>query len=83
MNSSNEVFDLGLDELFEPPAVGAVEWGEKAFPIAGEDFLELEFSWDDADDDLRTIRFLPYGKWTQRTKELSDVVRQWANGGTA
>lgn len=76
-NNVAEVFDLGLEELFEPPAVSAVEWGEKAFEIAGRDYLELDFSWDGADD-VRNIRFLPAGRWQQRMGDLSEAVRGWA-----
>jgi tRNA threonylcarbamoyladenosine biosynthesis protein TsaE len=76
-----EVFDLGLEELFEPPSVSVVEWGEKAFEIAGRDYLELDFSWD-AGDDVRNISFVPSGRWQERMGELSEAVRSWANGAT-
>jgi tRNA threonylcarbamoyladenosine biosynthesis protein TsaE len=75
---THEVLDLGLEELISPPAVSAIEWGEKASPIAGDDFLELEFDWSDADDDTRTIRFLPSGRWRERMGELGESVRAWA-----
>lgn len=78
---SGEVAELGLEELFEPPAVAAVEWGEKAMEIAGSDYLELEFSWDAATDDTRTIKFLPYGRWRERMGDLSETVRAWATEG--
>lgn len=74
---THEVLDLGLEELISPPAVSAIEWGEKASPIAGDDFLELEFAWSDADD-ARTIRFLPSGRWRERMGELGESVRTWA-----
>src|SRR5687767_3245900 len=32
-DNSSEVGSLGLEELLEPPAVGAVEWGEKAASV--------------------------------------------------
>lgn len=78
LDSASEVFDLGLEELIAPPAVAAIEWGDKASPIAGPDFLELEFSWSPQDDDTRTIRFLPSGRWRDRMGELSETVRSWA-----
>jgi len=81
-NSVGEVFDLGLEELFEPPSVSAVEWGEKAFEIAGRDYLELDFSWDSGDD-VRNIRFLPSGRWQERMGEISEAVRGWAEGTEA
>jgi tRNA threonylcarbamoyladenosine biosynthesis protein TsaE len=79
--SPQEVADLGLEELMVPPAVAAVEWGEKAGEIAGSDYLELEFGWDGDDDTTRTIRFLPSGRWMDRMGDLSEIVRAWATEG--
>jgi tRNA threonylcarbamoyladenosine biosynthesis protein TsaE len=83
LETSNEVLSLGLEELFEPPAVAVVEWGEKATPIVGDHYLELDFAWERgessaAEDDVRNIRFLPVGRWQSRMGELSDAVRSWA-----
>jgi tRNA threonylcarbamoyladenosine biosynthesis protein TsaE len=78
LDTSHEVLTLGLEELFEPPAVAVVEWGEKATPIVGDHYLELDFAWE-AEDDVRNIRFLPVGRWQSRMGELSDAVRAWAS----
>jgi tRNA threonylcarbamoyladenosine biosynthesis protein TsaE len=80
-SNPQEVAELGLEELMTPPAVAAVEWGEKAGEVAGPDYLELEFAWDAADDATRTIRFLPTGRWTERMGDLSETVRAWATEG--
>lgn len=82
-DNTSDVASLALEELFEPPAVAAVEWGEKAAGSAGADHLELEFSWEDADEDARTIRFTPVGAWQERMGELSEAVRLWATPGGA
>ncbi len=79
--SPQEVAELGLEELMVPPAVAAVEWGEKAGDIAGPDYLELEFEWDGDDETTRTIRFLPSGRWMSRMGDLSETVRAWATEG--
>lgn len=81
-SSPQEVTDLGLEELIEPPTVTAVEWGEKAGEIAGQDYLELEFAWNSSEEDTRTIQFLPYGRWRDRMRELSETVREWATKGS-
>jgi tRNA threonylcarbamoyl adenosine modification protein YjeE len=78
LGSATEVLDLGLEELIAPPAVAAIEWGDKASPIAGPDYLELEFAWSDDADDSRSIRFLPSGRWRDRMGELGESVRSWA-----
>jgi tRNA threonylcarbamoyladenosine biosynthesis protein TsaE len=89
LDTSSEVLSLGLEELFEPPAVAVVEWGEKATPIVGDHYLELDFAWEDGgarssdSDDVRNIKFLPVGRWQSRMSELSDAVRTWASTETA
>lgn len=90
LDSSGEVLSLGLEELLEPPAVSVVEWGEKATPIVGDDYLELDFAWEpstantppDDGDDVRNIRFIPFGRWQQRMGEISETVRAWASQST-
>lgn len=82
-NGPAEVIELGLEELLEPPAIGVVEWGEKAFDLAGADYLELDFSWDATEDDTRTIKFLPSGRWRDRMADLSEAVRGWATPAEA
>lgn len=81
--SPQEVDDLGLDQMLDPPYVVAIEWGEKAGSIVKRDYLEVEFEWDDTDDDARLIQFRPFGRWQERMRELGDSVREWAGtGGT-
>jgi tRNA threonylcarbamoyladenosine biosynthesis protein TsaE len=77
-DTSTEVYSIGLEELLVPPAVGAVEWGEKATPVVGDDYLELDFTWEDTDDEARTITFIPFGRWQGRMGDLSAAVRSWA-----
>ena len=81
LSSPTDVGDLGLEELLEAPAVTAIEWGEKAGDLAGRDYLELEFAWDCEDEAVRTIKFLPFGRWRDRMGELSETVRAWATEG--
>lgn len=81
-STTGEVYELGLDELLEPPTVAVVEWGEKAGDMAGPDYLELEFAWDPEEESTRTIRFLPAGRWGDRMSELAACVRSWATEGS-
>jgi tRNA threonylcarbamoyladenosine biosynthesis protein TsaE len=74
---AQEVIDLGLEEMLEPPWVVAIEWGEKAAPLVAADFLEIEFHWDESDEDSRTIQFRPYGRWRDKMRILTDAVRGW------
>ncbi len=80
--SPAEVFDLGLDELFEPPSVAAVEWGEKAFEVAGRDYLELGVRLGGRrSKTCATSSSVPSGRWRDRMGELSESVRNWAAEG--
>lgn len=80
-SSHTEVVELGLEQLMEAPRVVAVEWGEKAFPLVSDDYLEIEFAWDETSEDDRTLQFRPYGRWRERMRELGDSVRGWAATG--
>lgn len=91
--NSHEVLTLGLEELLSPPAVAVVEWGEKAATVVGDNYLELDFSFeqsagpdaasDDATDDVRTIGFLPFGRWRERMGDISETIRSWATPESA
>lgn len=77
---AQEVIDLGLEELMEPPWVVVIEWGEKAAPLVTQDFLEVELHWDD-EDDFRTVQLRPFGKWREKMRVLTDAVRGWVAEG--
>jgi tRNA threonylcarbamoyladenosine biosynthesis protein TsaE len=74
MGTSGEVSDLGLEDLFVAPAVSAVEWGERAVHVVGDDYLELELNWDDSGEDARTITLTPLGDWRTRTEQLQELI---------
>lgn len=80
--SPGEVRELGLEQMLEAPRVSVIEWGEKAAPVVVDDYLEVDFAWDDASADVRTISFRPYGRWRERMRDLGDSVREWAAAGT-
>ncbi|HVF53024.1 MAG TPA: tRNA (adenosine(37)-N6)-threonylcarbamoyltransferase complex ATPase subunit type 1 TsaE [Actinomycetota bacterium] len=42
LNSFQEVYDLGFEELLDPEAVLVVEWGEAVGPLLPVRFLEIE-----------------------------------------
>ncbi|HVL82395.1 MAG TPA: tRNA (adenosine(37)-N6)-threonylcarbamoyltransferase complex ATPase subunit type 1 TsaE [Actinomycetota bacterium] len=75
----HEIADLGLEQMMEPPWVSVFEWGEKAGPLIPTDHLEVEFAWDQTDDDTRVLQFRPMGQWQDRMRELSDRLRAAAS----
>lgn len=44
LESAEEVWDLGIDELFEQPLVIVIEWAEKFLECLPDDHLRMEFS---------------------------------------
>lgn len=83
LERAQEVVDLGLDDLLDPPWVVAIEWGEKAGPLVTDDFLEVQVLWVDGGDEVRLLQLMPFGKWRTRTGQLTEIVRAWAASATA
>lgn len=52
---SPDIADLGLEEIIDSEAVVAVEWSERLPPALARDALDIEITFDDADDDTRRI----------------------------
>ncbi len=73
-DSSSDVASIGLEDIIGPPSVAAVEWGEKALQVVGDDYLELAFAWVDASEDDRTIELHASGSWRARVDEIARVV---------
>lgn len=70
LGSINEFDDL---DVFERAADGVlvIEWGDAVVSALPPDLLTVEFEVDE--NEGRTLRFLPTGRWAQR--DLSRVVR--------
>lgn len=73
LDRAQEIVDLGLDEMLEPPWVALIEWGEKAGPVAGSDYLEIEMA-AEADVDCRSVTLRPIGVWVHRMREIERTV---------
>lgn len=70
LGSINEFDDL---DVFERAADGVlvIEWGDAVVSALPSDLLTVEFDVDE--NETRTLRFLPTGRWAQR--DLRRVVR--------
>lgn len=67
--------DLGVEELMEGEGVVAVEWGERAKELFGEEYLEVNISYG-GEDDERIIRLFPGGAtWARRLGALGEDAR--------
>jgi tRNA threonylcarbamoyladenosine biosynthesis protein TsaE len=63
LGSINEFDDLDVLEMANE-GVLVIEWGEAVDPALPRDHLRVEF--EVADDQFRTIRFVPEGSWSRR-----------------
>ena len=54
LNDKTNIYDLDIIESFEN-AITIIEWPEKLIKFIPENRLNIKFSFDDNDDDLRKI----------------------------
>lgn len=74
-----EAEDLGLSELVDDDqdAVTLIEWGEAVAPVLPADYLAVALAYGDGDDD-RLLSLRPIGgRWSARTRALTEAVRPW------
>lgn len=50
-----DIADIGLEEVIDSEAVVAVEWSERLPPGLARDALDIDITFDEADDDTRRI----------------------------
>lgn len=75
-----EVADLGLAEILDEGGVTLIEWGDAIIPALPADYLEVRFTFGDADDD-RILELVPVGpRWSARTRAMATALHQWTEG---
>lgn len=91
LETLEEMADLGIAQMVEDGGVAVVEWGERAVPVLGSEYLCVEiFSPGGGDgpeeiapdgDERRRIRLRPAGtRWTARWQEIAEMVSRWSGG---
>jgi tRNA threonylcarbamoyladenosine biosynthesis protein TsaE len=72
-----ETLDLGLPELLDGPSATLIEWGDTILPALPADYLEVQLTYGEGDDD-RTIQLRPVGaRWGARSRALSAALGLW------
>jgi tRNA threonylcarbamoyladenosine biosynthesis protein TsaE len=72
-----ETLDLGLPELLDGPSVTLIEWGDTILPALPADYLEVQLTYGDGDDD-RGIQLRPVGsRWGARSRALGATLSPW------
>jgi tRNA threonylcarbamoyladenosine biosynthesis protein TsaE len=57
----SDIADIGLEEVIDSDAVVAVEWSERLPPRLARDALDIDITFDEADDDTRRIHLRARG----------------------
>ncbi|MFN8039446.1 MAG: tRNA (adenosine(37)-N6)-threonylcarbamoyltransferase complex ATPase subunit type 1 TsaE [Acidimicrobiales bacterium] len=72
-----EVLDIGLPELLDEGGVTVIEWGDAIVPALPADFLLVQITLGDGDDD-RTFELTTTGpRWSARTRALTAALAPW------
>jgi tRNA threonylcarbamoyladenosine biosynthesis protein TsaE len=83
LDQLHEVLDLGLEELLDEGGVVLVEWGDAALPLVPADYLQVQLTFGDGDDE-RQLHFRSVGhRWAARQRLLTEALAPWAEGATA
>lgn len=64
------LFDLGIDELFDPSAITVVEWPEPLFSLAREGYLGVRLSYGERPDERRLVVYVEGPKFAERIQAL-------------
>jgi tRNA threonylcarbamoyladenosine biosynthesis protein TsaE len=73
----NELFDLGIENLFASTSITMIEWGERIEGLITEDHFRLEFTDSDTESRDITLRFI--GDPTRESDiETQLISRGWA-----
>ena len=72
LDSFQEVLDLGFEELLDPNAIIAIEWGEAIGPLLPRRHLEVEIRTKDPEKpDERSLVFRPRGQeWIRKLQDM-------------
>lgn len=77
LDQLQEVLDLALPEQLEEGACAVIEWGARAVPALGPDYLVVSLAYDEADGPRR-VGLRPVGAgWTER---VAGLAAAWGAG---
>lgn len=78
LEALGEVLDLGVPEMLDDGGVTVIEWGDAVAPALPADYLEIRFTFVDADDDERLLELVPVGtRWMARTRAVAAALSPW------
>jgi len=72
----DEVADLDIAGLLDDDAVTVVEWGDTIRPALPPDYLQVRFTFGDADDDREVLIDAVGPTWNGRLATLADALEE-------
>jgi tRNA threonylcarbamoyladenosine biosynthesis protein TsaE len=76
LDSIQEVFDLGFEELLDPGAVLLIEWGEAVSALLPARHLDVVIERGAADDE-RVLTFAPHGgDWARKLEGMRSTAEE-------
>jgi tRNA threonylcarbamoyladenosine biosynthesis protein TsaE len=80
LDEVSDIVALGLPEMLEDGAIAVVEWGSRAVPALGPDYLGIRIDLTDIDGERR-MTLVPEGtRWQARWEELATSLAHVAAG---
>jgi tRNA threonylcarbamoyladenosine biosynthesis protein TsaE len=77
INSIQEMFDLGFEELLDPTAVLVVEWGEAVSPLLPAKHLQIDLEASPGASDERIISLTARGwAWMRKLEGMRATARE-------
>jgi tRNA threonylcarbamoyladenosine biosynthesis protein TsaE len=81
LDSLNELYDLGLEEILDERAVVLVEWGDRVAQVMPRERLLVRLD-AGASTEERVVRLLPQGpRWHGRSAAVDELLAKFRAGG--
>ncbi len=74
----SEMQDLGMSELLDSGGVLLVEWGDAIAPALPADYLEIQLTYGEGDDQRHLELRCVGNRWSSRTRVLGEAIEPWA-----
>lgn len=74
-----EVRDLAIPELLDGQSVTLIEWGNNIARALPSDYLEVQFTFGDGDDDREIALRCVGARWSARSGPLLQTLSQWVD----
>lgn len=74
IEDTEALFDLGVEELFDPSAITVVEWPEPLLSLARDGYLGVRLSYGERPEERRLVVYAEGSKFDERMQALRRAV---------